>query len=65
LYVYPSHEISPLRGCDFVDLYHVFPTVDMINWTDHGEILCSDGVTWDKSEGGFMWAPDYGYKNGT
>lgn len=64
LYVYPSHDIDPPRGCDLMDHYHVFSTKDMLNWTDHGEILCSDDVPWGREEGGFMWAPDCAYKDG-
>lgn len=65
LYVYASHDIAPPRGCDLMDRYHVFSTDDMINWTDHGEILSSDQVPWGRKEGGFMWAPDCAYRNGT
>jgi arabinoxylan arabinofuranohydrolase len=65
LYVYPSHDIDPPRGCDLMDKYHVFSTDDMIHWTDHGEILDAADVPWGRAEGGFMWAPDCAYKNGT
>src|ERR1700754_4143907 len=65
LYVYPSHDIAPPQGCDLMDKYHVFSTDDMINWTDHGEILGAADVDWGRAEGGFMWAPDCAYKNGT
>lgn len=64
LYVYPSHDIAPPQGCDLMDKYHVFSTDDMINWTDHGEILGAANVPWGRPEGGFMWAPDCAYKNG-
>ena len=65
LYVYASHDIDPPQGCDFMDRYHVFSTTDMINWTDEGEILSSDDVKWGRPEGGFMWAPDCAYKDGS
>lgn len=65
LYVYASHDIAPPQGCDLMDRYHVFSTNDMKNWTDHGEILNSSQVSWGRKEGGFMWAPDCAYKNGT
>jgi len=65
LYVYASHDIAPPRGCDLMDQYHVFSTDDMVNWVDHGEILRSSEVPWGRPEGGFMWAPDCAYKNGT
>ncbi len=64
LYVYPSHDVEPPRGCDLMDRYHVFSTTDMVNWKDHGEILSSQQVEWGRPEGGFMWAPDCAYKNG-
>lgn len=65
LYVYPSHDVDPPRGCDLMDRYHVFSTIDMQHWRDHGEILSSEQVEWGRKEGGFMWAPDCAYKNGT
>ena len=48
LYVYASHDVDPPRGCDLMDRYHVFSTDDMVNWTDHGEILNSSQVSWKK-----------------
>jgi beta-xylosidase len=65
LYVYPSRDIDPPRGCDLMDRYHVFSTADMVNWRDEGEILRADQVSWGRKEGGFMWAPDCAYHNGT
>lgn len=65
LYVYASHDVDPPRGCDLMDKYHVFSTNNMKDWVDHGEILSSDQVDWGRKEGGFMWAPDAAYKNGT
>jgi arabinoxylan arabinofuranohydrolase len=65
LYVYASHDIAPARGCDLMDQYHVFSTDDMKTWVDHGEILRASQVQWGRSDGGFMWAPDCAYKNGT
>jgi beta-xylosidase len=73
LYVYASHDIYPAFGCDMMDQYHVFSTDDMVNWTDHGQILEAADVTWDVPiimnkdtgrEGKFMWAPDCAYKDG-
>ena len=65
LYVYPSTDISPPRGCDLMDQYHVFSTADLKTWKDHGEILRANQVPWGRPEGGFMWAPDCAFKNGT
>ena len=58
MYMYASHDMDPARGCDFMDRYHIFSSEDMVHWTDEGEILRSDDVTWGRPEGGFMWAPD-------
>jgi hypothetical protein len=65
LYVYPSRDMDPPRGCDLMDRYHVFSSDDMINWRDEGEILRASQVSWGRPEGGFMWAPDCAYRNGT
>jgi hypothetical protein len=64
LYVYPSRDIDPPRGCDLMDRYHVFSTSDMVNWRDEGEILRASQVDWGRPEGGFMWAPDCAFKDG-
>jgi hypothetical protein len=65
LYVYPSHDMDPPRGCDLMDRYHVFSTADMVNWRDEGEILRASQIFWGRLEGGFMWAPDCACKDGT
>jgi beta-xylosidase len=67
LYVYASHDIAPPRGCDLMDQYHVFSTDDMVNWTDHGQILEAADVPWGeplRNDAKFMWAPDCAYRNG-
>ncbi|MHC1693917.1 MAG: family 43 glycosylhydrolase [Eubacteriales bacterium] len=65
IYIYASRDMDPPRGCDLMDHYHVFSSCNMTDWRDDGEILCSDDVSWGRAEGGFMWAPDCAYKNGT
>src|SRR6188768_2396970 len=50
LYVYPSHDVEPPQGCDLMDKFHVFSTDDMVNWTDHGEILGAADVVWGRPE---------------
>lgn len=65
IYIYPSRDMDPPRGCDLMDHYHVFSSDDMVNWRDEGEILSSQEVPWGRPEGGFMWAPDCAYKNGS
>lgn len=64
LYVYPSTDIKG-KGYRSMDGYHVFSTDDLLNWTDHGEILHSRDVEWGTPTGGNMWAPDCVYKDGT
>ena len=68
LFVYASHDMEQAAGCDRMDRYHVFSTVDMVNWTDYGEILNADDVPWHngtfRNNSKFMWAPDAAYKNG-
>jgi len=65
LYVYPSRDMDPPRGCDLMDRYHVFSTDNLVDWRDEGEILRASQVPWGRKEGGFMWAPDAAYKDGT
>jgi beta-xylosidase len=65
LYVYPSHDIDPPRGCDLMDQYHVFSTDDMVHWRDEGQILQASDVPWGTPDGNFMWAPDCAFRNGT
>lgn len=48
-----------------MDRYHVFSTDNLVDWRDEGEILRASQVPWGRKEGGFMWAPDCAYKNGT
>ncbi len=64
LYVYPSRDMDPPRGCDLMDHYHVFSTDNMVSWRDEGEILSASQVPWGRPEGGFMWAPDCAFKDG-
>src|SRR6478736_2344043 len=53
LYVYPSRDMDPPRGCDLMDCYHVFSTDNMVDWRDEGEILRASEVPWGRKEGGF------------
>ena len=65
LYVYPSTDVAPAKGYATMDGYHIFSTDDMITWKDHGEILHSRDVPWGIQNGGYMWAPDCAFKDGT
>jgi arabinoxylan arabinofuranohydrolase len=53
LYTSQDHE----GGYENMDGYHAFSSKDMVNWTDHGEILHSRDVSWGLEAGGYMWAP--------
>lgn len=52
------------RHYDAMDGYHAFSSKDMINWTDHGEIIHSSDVPWAWEKGGFLWAPGSARKDG-
>jgi len=60
LYVYPSHDEDTATWFTMMD-WHVFSTVDMKNWTDHGVVLSLDDLSWSSYE---AWAPDCGYLDG-
>ena len=65
VWVYTSHDPDDAVDYSTMDNYHVFSSSDLINWTDHGKILESADVSWAISQGGFMFAPDAAYKDGT
>jgi beta-xylosidase len=60
LYVYPSHDEDTATWFSMVD-WHVFSTVDMKKWTDHGVAFSVNDLTWASFE---AWAPDCEYFNG-
>lgn len=60
LFVYPSHDRDSATWWDMED-WHVFSTVDMVNWTDHGVALSLSDLSWAEK---YAWAPDCGYRNG-
>ncbi len=62
VWVYPSHDQNNATSFNSMDGYHAFSSTDLINWTDHGEVLHSRDVPWGVS--GFMWAPTAAYRNG-
>ena len=47
---------------DVMDGYHAFSSSDLINWTDHGEIMHSRDISWGID--GWMWAPGAARKDG-
>ena len=55
LWIYASHD-QPDTNTHYTMLsYHVFSSLDMVNWTDHGVALHLKDVPWAISH---MWAPD-------
>ncbi len=65
IWVYASQDrkaIGDLNGYGAMDGYHVFSTTDLVNWTNHGEIMHSSDISW--ARGGFLWAPTAARKNG-
>jgi len=70
VYLYPSHDIvapkdKNLRKDWFcMEDYHVFSSVNMTDWTDHGVIVTQTKVPWLTTANYDMWAPDCVFKNG-
>jgi arabinoxylan arabinofuranohydrolase len=62
LYCSQDHEVINGDTYKTMDGYHAFSSTDMVNWTDHGEILHSRDVSWGTD--GYMWAPGAARKNG-
>lgn len=60
LYVYPSHD-EDTATCFSMRDWHVFSTVNMDKWTDHGKIFSIDDISWADKE---AWAPDCIEHNG-
>jgi beta-xylosidase len=66
VWVYCSQDHQMQEGddgtYDHMDGYHVFSSADLVNWTDHGEIMHSRDIEWGMK--GWMWAPGAARKNG-
>jgi len=65
VWIYASHDQDDAIDYSSMEDYHAFSSYDMVNWTDHGVILHSRDVSWGSPNGGFMFAPDAAYKDGT
>jgi len=59
LYVYPSHDSDTATWFNMDD-WHVYSTIDMKHWTDHGVCLALKDISWAKK---YAWAPDCAFKN--
>ena len=69
VYVYPSHDIlaTPGHGQEgwfCMEDYHVFSSMNLTEWKDHGVILSQYTVPWVDSSSYSMWAPDCVFKDG-
>lgn len=69
LYLYCSHDIPTPDDYSRKDWfcmhdYHVFSSVDLIDWKDHGVQFSQDDVDWVKRRSYSMWAPDCVEVNG-
>ena len=62
IYLYGSYDIQGNRGyCS--DVYHVFSSPDLINWTDHGVAFSLADSNWAR-DCGALYAPDCAYRDG-
>ncbi len=69
VYLYPSHDILAAEGWGRVgwfcmEDYHVFSSVDLVDWTDHGVILSQEKIPWAHPKAYSLWAPDAVWRNG-
>ena len=69
VYVFPSHDILATEnkgrvGWFCMEDYHVFSSVNLTEWTDHGMIVTQNKVPWVRPNSYSMWAPDCIYRNG-
>ena len=69
VYLFPSHDILAKEGqgrpnwfC--MEDYHVFSSVNLTEWTDHGVIVTQNKIDWVRPDSYSMWAPDCIERNG-
>ena len=55
LWIYASHDVPGTNHHATMFDYHVFSTIDLKTWTDHGRVLSVDDVSWAISH---AWAID-------
>jgi beta-xylosidase len=62
VYLYTGHDEQAAGGEGFVmNDWHVFSSSDMVNWTDHGEVLKISAFTWARAD---AWAGQCIERNG-
>lgn len=64
MYCSQDHEKQPgdQGTYDNMDGYHAFSSNDLLNWTDHGEVMHSRNISWGLD--GWLWAPGAARKDG-
>ncbi len=65
IWIYASHDQDDATGYGSMDGYRCYSSSNMVDWTDHGEILHSRDLISSNAQDGWMFAPDAAYKNGT
>lgn len=61
IYVYGSwDDVGVMEYCS--DKYHVFSSIDMVTWQDHGVAFTTDQIKWTVTK--HLYAPDCAYKDG-
>ncbi|KAG4088122.1 Arabinanase/levansucrase/invertase [Neocallimastix lanati (nom. inval.)] len=62
LYLYTTHDEDVLKNNFYtMENWYVFSTKDMVNWTNHGQILSLDDIEWADER---AWAPQTVEKDG-
>ena len=56
VYLYTTHDEDNSTWFTMND-WRLYTTSDMVNWTDHGEILNSSQVSWGRKDGGSCGHP--------
>ena len=69
MYLFPSHDIPapdsfPRKDWFCMADYHVFSSLNLTDWTDHGVIVSQEKVNWVNPTSFSMWAPDCIERNG-
>lgn len=61
VWLYASHDNPVPTTFDAMSDYHAFSSTDLVNWTDHGQVLSLDNVPWAASH---AWAVDATFHKG-
>jgi Glycosyl hydrolases family 43/delta endotoxin len=61
VWLYTSHDHAEANNFESMTDYHAFSSRDLVNWTDHGQILSVKNVPWAASH---AWAVDAAFYQG-